>query len=222
MTAALLFGAIGTLTETSELQRRAFNLAFADAGLDWYWDGDTYHGLLKKSGGKRRIADFAAEAGVEVDADAIHANKVAQFAKIIDEQGLKPRAGVRSLIDRARERGMKVGFVTTTSAQQRDAIIAAMAPDITRDDFDYLGHVGLVDAPKPAPDIYVHALRELGVDAANAVAIEDTPTSADAAIAAGIATIGYAGVAAAGQPFPAGVRMVDTLTAEVLPTNSDQ
>lgn len=214
---ALLFGAIGTLTETSDLQRRAFNLAFAQAGLDWYWDEVTYHGLLKKSGGKRRIADFAENMEAEVDVDALHASKIAHFAKIIDEQGLTPRAGVRNLIDRARERGIKVGFATSTSAEQRDAILTALAPHITSDDFDYLGHAGLVDAGKPAPDIYLDALSTLGVDAASCVAIEDTPDSAEAAIAAGVMTIGYVGEAAKGQPFPAGVRLVDTLSAALLP-----
>tara|TARA_B110000503_G_scaffold47893_1_gene77939 strand:+ start:1294 stop:1407 length:114 start_codon:yes stop_codon:yes gene_type:complete len=32
---AVFFGSIGTLVETSDLQRRAFNQAFAEAGLDW-------------------------------------------------------------------------------------------------------------------------------------------------------------------------------------------
>ncbi|MFT7179418.1 MAG: phosphoglycolate phosphatase-like HAD superfamily hydrolase, partial [Oceanospirillaceae bacterium] len=36
-TKAILFGSIGTLVETSELQRRAFNQAFSEAGLDWNW-----------------------------------------------------------------------------------------------------------------------------------------------------------------------------------------
>ena len=32
---AILFGSISTLSDTSEMQRDAFNAAFADAGLDW-------------------------------------------------------------------------------------------------------------------------------------------------------------------------------------------
>jgi phosphoglycolate phosphatase-like HAD superfamily hydrolase len=52
---AILFGSIGTLVETSDFQRRAFNQAFAQAGLDWNWDTETYVRLLKKSGGQQRI-----------------------------------------------------------------------------------------------------------------------------------------------------------------------
>ena len=45
---AILFGSIGTLIETSDLQREAFNQAFKEAGLDWYWDQEDYTKLLKK------------------------------------------------------------------------------------------------------------------------------------------------------------------------------
>ena len=56
---AILFGSIGTLIETSDLQRESFNEAFKEAGLDWYWDQEDYRLLLKQSGGTKRIEDFA-------------------------------------------------------------------------------------------------------------------------------------------------------------------
>ena len=46
---ALLFGSIGTLIESSNIQRNSFNEAFKEAGLDWYWDEQDYKILLKKS-----------------------------------------------------------------------------------------------------------------------------------------------------------------------------
>jgi hypothetical protein len=36
----ILFGSISTVADTSELQREAFNAAFAEHGLDWRWDPD--------------------------------------------------------------------------------------------------------------------------------------------------------------------------------------
>ena len=44
---AILFGSIGTLVETSELQRTAFNQAFSEAGLDWTWNPDETKSCLK-------------------------------------------------------------------------------------------------------------------------------------------------------------------------------
>ncbi|MEM1317255.1 MAG: haloacid dehalogenase, partial [Pseudomonadota bacterium] len=60
---AILFGSIGTLVETSEHQRHAFNRAFRDSGLDWNWDQPTYRDLLAVSGGQNRIRLYAERRG---------------------------------------------------------------------------------------------------------------------------------------------------------------
>ena len=55
---ALLFGSIGTLVETSEIQRKSFNEAFKKKGLNWYWTEEEYIKLLNKSGGSDRIKNM--------------------------------------------------------------------------------------------------------------------------------------------------------------------
>jgi HAD superfamily hydrolase (TIGR01509 family) len=47
-------------------------------------------------------------------------------------------------------------------------------------------------APKPAPDLYLHAARQLGVDPSRAVVVEDSPNGAKAARAAEMRCMGYA------------------------------
>ena len=56
---AIIFGSIGTLVETSDVQRQSFNHAFKEMGLNWYWDKNNYKKLLKKSGGRNRVEYFA-------------------------------------------------------------------------------------------------------------------------------------------------------------------
>ena len=55
---ALLFGSIGSIVETSEIQRKSFNKAFKQYGLDWNWTKREYQNLLSKSGGKDRISRY--------------------------------------------------------------------------------------------------------------------------------------------------------------------
>jgi beta-phosphoglucomutase-like phosphatase (HAD superfamily) len=55
---ALIFDVDGTLAETEEVHRRAFNDAFAGMGLDWSWGRSIYKRLLKTAGGKERIRAF--------------------------------------------------------------------------------------------------------------------------------------------------------------------
>ena len=47
--------------------------------------------------------------------------------------------------------------------------------------------------PKPAPDLYLAAAAACGADPARCVVIEDSPSGARAALAAGIRCLGYAG-----------------------------
>ena len=54
--AAVLFGSIGSIVESSDIQRRAYNQALREAGLSWEWDLDTYAELLTQAGGKERLA----------------------------------------------------------------------------------------------------------------------------------------------------------------------
>lgn len=49
------------------------------------------------------------------------------------------------------------------------------------------------DRGKPHPDIYLSAAKGLGVDPAQCLAIEDSPTGATAAVAAGMTVVGFCG-----------------------------
>ncbi len=46
---------------------------------------------------------------------------------------------------------------------------------------------------KPAPDLFLHAARSLGVDPARCAVVEDSAFGVDAALAAGMSAFGYAG-----------------------------
>ncbi len=208
---ALLLGSVGVLAETHDLQRRAFNAAFAEAGLSWEWTDPEYTEMLRTSGGRKRIAGYAEARGEEVDAEALHAAKIRHFAQLLSEEGVTPRPGIVALIKSAKDRGLRVGFVTSTGANQSGAILDAMGDAFPRAMLDFVGDASMVDAPKPAPDIYHAALDALGVDAGVAVAIEDTPVSAGSALAAGITTLGFPGIAAQGLSFPDGVTVNEWL-----------
>lgn len=192
-TTTLLIGSIGVLTESSDLQRQAFNRAFEENGLDWHWGESDYERLLRVPGGAARIAAFAAERDADVDAEALHADKVAAFERIVDANGLTLRPGIADLIADARLDGMRLGFVTATSQRQIELVAGALKDALSLDVFDYIGDRSRVAESKPAPDIYLDALAALEIEPEEAVALEDTAESARAAIAAGIQTFVYPG-----------------------------
>ena len=81
---AVIFGSIGTLADTSDLQLQAFNMAFEEAGLDWVWEEDEYREMLKKPGGKARIARYAEARGEDVNASELHRAKVKFFDQLVE------------------------------------------------------------------------------------------------------------------------------------------
>lgn len=211
---AILFGSISTLADTSELQRQAFNQAFAEHGLDWNWSQEQYRSMLGSNGGAQRITDFAAEQGVEVDAAAVHATKSRLFQELLSEVALLPRPGVRETIAHAKAAGHRIGFVTTTSKANVDALLTALEPEIDASTFDVIVYDDHVDEPKPAPAAYLLALDWLGLEPADAVAIEDNIGGVRAALAAGLRCIAFPNANTAGADFAEATDTADHLDAD--------
>ena len=214
---AILFGSIGTLLETSELQRTAFNQAFSDNGLDWNWSPEKYQDLLKKSGGRQRIEDFAAQQGIEVDAKKLHDEKTKIFDEMMVNGNVVLRPGVANLIDQANDNGIKLAFVTSTSKDNVDAVFQALRNQLNRSNFSFIGNDKMVSNTKPKPDIYLKALSELNLEAENCVAIEDTEVSMQSALAASIKCIGFPGAFAKDNDFSSAILVTDILSFNDLP-----
>lgn len=213
---AILFGSISTLADTSELQRRAFNRAFAEHGLDWEWDREQYRAMLDSSGGAARVEEYARSRGETVDAAAVHGTKSALFQRDLASAGVTPRPGVLETIRGAKDSGVRLGFVTTTSPANVAALFAALAPQVTADDFDVVVDADAVDAPKPDPAAYRFALERLGEDAASCVAVEDNAGGVRAAAAAGVACVAFPNENTAGHDLAGAQRSVDHLELDDL------
>jgi HAD superfamily hydrolase (TIGR01509 family) len=214
---AVIFGAIGVIAETSDLQRRAFNAAFAEAGLDWVWDASTYRGLLSINGGQERLRAYRdadpARAGVSDAVIAkVHNRKTALYADIVDAGGLVPRAGVAQLMAACKAAGVRTAFCTSTSRDNVDAIKQGLTGQIDFADFASITTIDKIAAVKPAPDAYLHCLGALGRTADQVIAIEDTPVSIASALAANIRVIATPGAMTADQDFSGATLVVDDLS----------
>ncbi|RVT83936.1 HAD family hydrolase [Rhodobacteraceae bacterium CCMM004] len=210
---AVLLGSIGVLAETSELQREAFNRAFAEAGLDWVWSPEDYRTLLERPGGRDRIAREAERAEIQVDAAALHRRKSELFQERMMEVGLTLRPGVAEVIEAAGRQRTLLGLVTTTDRANVSRMLEALTHPVTAEDFAFIGSRDMVARGKPDPEIYARALHLLDLAPTDAVAVEDTPESAASALAAGIPTLAYPGHYHRGRAFPPGAQRIEVLSA---------
>lgn len=185
---AILFDVDGTLAETEECHRAAFNAAFAAHGLDWHWDRELYRELLRVAGGAERMRHFAGVRADGIDLAVLHADKNARYRRLV-ENGVALRPGIGALIGHARTQGIRLGIATTTSRGNVEALIAGSMPAGARGWFDVLACAEDAADKKPDPAIYRFALEAMGIDAAEALAVEDSTNGLDAAHAAGIACL---------------------------------
>jgi len=107
--------------------------------------------------------------------------RVARRVEMVLAQPLLP--GVAALLDEARARGLKVGVASSSSRDWVDGHLERLG---ILDRFECRRSRDDVEDVKPEPDLYVAVLDCLGIAAAEAVAIEDSPNGILAAKRAGM------------------------------------
>ena len=216
---ALIFDVDGTLADTEEVHRQAFNLAFSACRLDWFWEASQYGELLRVTGGKERLAHFvgllqlpaAERRRLNALIPGIHRAKTRLYAQLIEVGHVQVRAGVRRLVMEARAAGIRVAIASTTSPENIAPLITAGFGSQALDWFDTIAAGDVVARKKPAPDIYNVALKSLGVHPACAIAVEDSAIGVISAKAAGLFTVATPSIWTQTQDFTAADLLLGSL-----------
>ena len=192
---ALIWDVDGTLAETEHLGHLvAFNRSFEAQGLPWRWDEARYAHLLHVTGGTERLlADFAdrpeaprGDAERLALARALHRHKNEVYAELLAGGAITARPGVLRLMREAAGAGVAQAIATTTSRVNLEGLCTQLLGPQWREGFGAVVCGEDVRQKKPHPEAYLQALRLLGVNASEALAIEDSPPGLAAATAAGV------------------------------------
>ncbi|MGP3696704.1 HAD family hydrolase [Rhodobacter sp. NSM] len=211
MIEAIIFDVDGTLAETEELHRRAFNETFAAIGVDWFWDREDYRELLTTTGGKERIARFLRHQKGDpapMPIPEIHKAKTDRFVALMAEGEIALRPGIADLVTEAKRAGLKLAIATTTSLPNVEALCRACFGKPASAIFDVIAAGDMVSHKKPSPEVYLLALKELGLEPDQAVAIEDSLNGLRAAKAAGLRCIVSPGFYTRHEEFAGADRLV--------------
>jgi HAD superfamily hydrolase (TIGR01509 family) len=217
---AIIFDVDGTLADTEDAHRIAFNKAFAENGLPWNWDVALYDKLLTVTGGKERIKyyveSFLPDFNKPVDYDGfvknLHVVKTGHYTAMLRDGHIPLRPGIKQLIADARKAGLKLAVSTTTSPENVSALLEVGLGKDWAQNFDALGCGDIVPAKKPAPDIYNWVLNELKLAPQDCIALEDSNNGLRSALAAGIKTYITTNPYTCGQDFTGAEAVLDDLS----------
>lgn len=197
---ALIFDCDGVLADTErDGHRLAFNATFAELGIPVDWSVDAYAEKLRVGGGKERMAtlltpDFVERWRLPTDAEGQqelllewHRRKTAHYTELIRDGKIPPRPGVARVAGEALAAGWQVAVASTSAASSVRAVLEHTVGAMAERFSIFAGDA--VARKKPAPDIYRLALHRLGVEARQAIVIEDSQQGLTAARGAGIRTV---------------------------------
>lgn len=217
MLRALILDVDGTLAETEEAHRAAFNQAFADMALPWRWDRRLYRDLLAVAGGRERLRAFLdrQDPGRATDSliAELHRRKTARYTTAVARGAVPFRPGVASLIAEALAAGVTLAIATTTSRVNVEALFAGNGDSPPLTAFAAVMTAEDALAKKPDPQVYHRALGALGLPPAACLAIEDSVNGLRAARAAGIPTLVTESVYTAGDDFTGALAVLPDLSA---------
>ena len=192
---AILFDVDGTLANTEHQgHRKAFNLAFEEAGYDWHWDQPLYARLLEVTGGRERLVHFLNDHPLrETDKERIAAKlhlRKNQFYKSLVSQGAIPlRPGIERLFAEILASDVRLVIVSTSGQENILALIRGSFSREVESGIELIVAGESVEKKKPSPDAYLLALDKLKLRADQCLAVEDSEAGLAAANAAGIATL---------------------------------
>lgn len=183
--AAIIFDFDGVIADSEVRQNRVLAESLTAIGLP-----TSYEDCLRDYCGHNRQETerrIVARLGRPLPGDFREKHRERARERFADGFDVVP--GAAAFLDRLEGRPRAIA-----SSSDRDYIAASL------DRFGLAHHFGRHvysadgwDRGKPHPDIYLAAAKGLGVDPARCLAIEDSPTGAQAALAAGMTVIGFCG-----------------------------
>lgn len=183
MLKAIVFDFDGTIIDTETAWYVAFRDIYKTYGIDL--SVELYSGCIGTSLHTFNPYEYLnTHHNLGVDSEELRKAVRARHTELMREERIRP--GVREYLEQAKEAGLKIGLASSSDREWVERHLKQLG---IFEYFDCIRTANDVEKVKPDPALYLKALEGLGVSAAEAVAIEDSPNGMRAALTAGIACV---------------------------------
>jgi HAD superfamily hydrolase (TIGR01509 family) len=188
MLKAVIFDMDGVLIDSEPLHARAAVLTLKNLGIDITIDycygfiGSTTVHMLQTI-----INDFKLTYDVSTLLELYQETK----HQLLKSDGHTAIPFTKELIINLYQNGVKLAIASSSSYNEIEDVVKSLG---IKKYFNKLISGTTVDNPKPAPDVFLKAVKELGVNNSECIIIEDSYNGVCAANAAGIPVIGFANI----------------------------
>lgn len=199
---AIIFDVDGTIAETDEIHRAAFNLSFRDKGLRWHWSHSVYARLSDAQSPHDKLLKFIAEFRAdELDEfirtgmfDAVIARANRHFIELIESGSVSLRAGVARLIKEARNARIKLALCTISPVNTFEVLLQNHFGLSALDIFDVVTTRETLPTAADALVAYKHTIERLGCTPNTCFAVENSEAGVRAARSAGLRVVATPGI----------------------------
>ncbi|MCF6304529.1 MAG: HAD hydrolase-like protein [Rhodobacteraceae bacterium] len=214
---ALIFDVDGTLAETAEIHRAAFNQAFEEFNTGWCWNRATYSYLMHMPKDADMLEAYNAISTSKNLQHTLLPDMLGQIAlrkkqvylSMLAGGAAYLRPGVCRLMDEARRDGVALGIVSTRSRIEFEILVTNTLG------FDALGMFDTIrtseDCQQNALTAYRYVIADLAINPAKSVAIDDTESGIRHAVICGLKTIATPGIYTSSGRFDAAEIVVSDL-----------
>lgn len=210
---ALIIDVDGTLAETCELNRAAFNQALHDEGLEWTISPAVYAKLPRSAGDAARLSTYLKDfqGGAKISkklSNAVLSAKQRHFSRMIENGGTALRPGVARLLREAAGARLPVGIATTL---ERGAFEFLLQSHLGLGALDQFAAIVSAEGNKSSQlDIGAAlgaCLSALDMEASATTLIAATPAAISAGVELGLSSIAVPGLYGTADSFP-GAKLV--------------
>lgn len=175
----ILFDMDGLILDTEKLYCRFWQEAARILGYPMTMEQALGMRSLNRHAGEMKLKSYFGEG---ISYTEVRKKRIELMDAFVEKEGVTTKPGIWELLAFLQEKQIRTAIATSSPIRRTKKYLSSVHLE---NEFDAIVSGYMVEHGKPEPDIYVYAARQLGLEPANCIVLEDSPAGILAAYRAG-------------------------------------